>query len=224
MRTAVLTVTVLSVCYGYALVKSSNSCYLPLTEDLNNKKGLIMTMLIFLAFISLTLLWVISQYNRLIRLKTLLNEAFSGIDVQYKKRSDLISNLVAVVKQYGIHEKEILENVAKMRSVSLSSSTPDQKSQAESGVTTALKTLFAVVENYPNLKANENFLSLQEELSGIEEELALARRYYNGTARNYNMKIGVFPTNIFANYFNFTPASYFELTTEQDKQTPKISF
>lgn len=180
--------------------------------------------IVFFAVIFLMFLWIITQYNQLIRLKTLINEAFSGIDIQYKRRSDLIPNLVAVVKQYSIHEKEILENVTKMRSIALSSSNLDQKSNAETGITSALKSLFAVSENYPNLKANENFLTLQKELSGIEQELTLARRYYNGTARNYNIKIGVFPTNIFANYFNFAPTAYFELASDTDRQVPKINF
>lgn len=166
-----------------------------------------------------------AQYNGLVRLKALVNEAFSGIDVQYKKRSDLIPNLVATVKQYSIHEKELLENIAKMRSVALSSSADvNQKAQAEAGITSALKTLFAVSENYPDLKANENFLSLQKDLVTIENELSLARRYYNGTTRNYNTKICLFPTSIVAKYFNFEAFPYFEVASDLERHAPIVKF
>ena len=179
---------------------------------------------IILTLLFLTFLWIVSQYNHLIRLKSLVNEAFSGIDVQCKRRSDLIPNLVAIVKQYGIHEKEVLENVKKMRSVALAATDVDQRSKAEAGITGVLKTLFAVAENYPNLKANENFLLLQKDLVLIEEELNLARRYYNGAARNYNINIGVFPTNIIASLLHFAAVSYIEFASESERQAPKITF
>lgn len=183
-----------------------------------------MIMYIVLGVVAVLCLWAIAQYNGVVRLKALLNEAFSGIDVQCKRRSDLIPNLVAIVKQYSIHEKEVLENVTRMRSVALGSTDIDQRAKAEAGITGALKTLFAVSESYPDLKANQNFLQLQRDLVVIEEELNLARRYYNGTARNYNTKICVFPTNIIVSTFNFGAVPYFELTSETERQAPKITF
>jgi LemA protein len=172
----------------------------------------------------LLILWIIAKYNSIVRLQALNNEAFSGVDVQYKRRSDLVPNLVAVVKQYSIHEKEVLENVTRMRSLVNSSADLEHKAQAEAGLTGALKTLFAVAENYPELKANENFLALQKDLTTIENDLQLARRYYNGTARNYNTQIRVFPINIIASQFNFEPVAYFELASDQERQAPKVTF
>ena len=173
---------------------------------------------------ALLILWVIAKYNSMIRLQSLNHEALSGIDVQYKRRSDLVPNLVAVVKQYSIHEREVLENVTRMRSLVNSSTDLTHKAQAEAGLTGALKTLFAVAENYPELKANENFLALQKDLTTIENDLQLARRYYNGTARNYNAHIRVFPANIIASKFNFEPVAYFELSSDQERQAPKVTF
>ncbi len=179
--------------------------------------------LIFLGIIILAVLWAIITYNNFIRLKTLVDEGWSGIDVQLKRRYDLVPNLVAVVKQYSFHEKEVLENVTKMRSASMSATTVDQKAQAEKGLTGALKTLFAVAENYPDLKASENFLGLQQELSALETEIQLSRRYYNGAARNYNMAVRSFPANIVAGLFHFAGVSYFEIGADE-RQAPKVQF
>lgn len=172
----------------------------------------------------LFILWGMSAYNRLVRLKALTDEGWSGIDVQLKRRYDLIPNLVAVVKQYSIHEKDVLENVTKFRAASMTAHTIDEKIKAEKGLTGALKTLFAVAENYPNLKANENFLSLQQELSKLETEIQLARRYYNGAARNYNVSVASFPSNMIANMFRFDKARYFELGNESEREAPKVKF
>ena len=179
--------------------------------------------LVFAGVLILGILWAMITYNGFIRLKMLVDEGWSGIDVQLKRRYDLVPNLVAVVKQYAIHEKDVLENVTKMRSASMGATTINEKAQAEQGLASALKTLFAVAENYPNLKANENFLSLQQELSALETEIQLARRYYNGAARNYNTAILSFPANVVANMFRFSAVSYFEIGA-QERETPKVQF
>ncbi len=163
-------------------------------------------------------------YNNLVHLKALLQEAWSGIDVQLKRRNDLIPNLVETVRGYSIHEKEIFENVAKMRSASMHATGVEQKAAAEAGLTQALKSLFAVVENYPELKANQNFLRLQEDLGHIEDDLQLARRYYNGTARNYNIIVQRFPSNIIASITGFSLEPYFEVTAAHERETPQVKF
>ncbi len=180
--------------------------------------------LIVFGCIVLIALWAITSYNRLVQLKSLTQEGWSGIDVQLKRRYDLIPNLVAVVKQYSFHEKEVLENVTKMRAASMSATSVDDKAEAEKGLTGALKTLFAVAENYPDLKANENFLGLQQQLSTLETEIQLARRYYNGAARNYNISVRSFPSNIVAGMFNFASVHYFELDRAEERETPKVKF
>jgi len=137
------------------------------------------TLLIIISALAVIGIFIyITTYNKFIHLKALLTEAWSGIDIQLKRRYDLIPNLVAVVKQYGIHEKEIFERIATMRAASMNATGVDQKAHAEAGLTQTLKTLFAVSENYPDLKANTNFLNLQKELVDIENHLQLARRYY----------------------------------------------
>lgn len=160
-------------------------------------------------------LWFIVGYNRLVSLKALLDEAWSGIDVQLKRRYDLVPNLVATVKQYSLHEKGLLESIAQARAASMSAPTIEQKSQAEGELTRSLRTLFAVAENYPDLKANQNFLSLQSELSNLESDIQLARRYYNGAARNYNTAVQSFPTSIIAAFAHFPKADYFEVAAPE---------
>ena len=172
----------------------------------------------------LLVLWIIGSYNSLVQQRALTDEAFSGMDVQLKRRYDLIPNLVATVKQYAGHEKDIFENVTRLRAAALGAQTIDQKIEAEKGLTSALKTLFAVAENYPNLKANENFQHLQKELSALEHELQLSRRYYNGAARNYNIKIASFPSSIIASIFNFLRVPYFEVTSAQERENPGVKF
>jgi LemA protein len=180
--------------------------------------------LVFVTLILFCVVWVIGIYNGLIRLKNLVDEGWSGIDVQLKRRYDLIPNLVAVVKQYSIHEQSVLENITKYRSAAMSATTVVDKSEAEEGLTKALKTLFAVSENYPNLKANENFMALQKSLMDIENDIQLARRYYNGTVRNYmNAKMS-FPDNIIASIFGFVPAAYFELASSEQREAPRVNF
>ncbi len=184
-------------------------------------------MMVFLGIgilLVLFVFWSIAQYNSFVRLKALLNEAWSGIDVQLKRRYDLIPNLVAVVKGYGIHEKGVLEDVTRLRAASMNATGIQEKAAAEAGLTQTLKTLFAIAEQYPTLKANENFLELQKELSVLEQEVQLARRYFNGTARNYNSSILQFPASIIAGFFGFAQSPYFELTAADERDVPKVQF
>ncbi|HJZ24166.1 MAG TPA: LemA family protein [Candidatus Babeliales bacterium] len=183
-----------------------------------------MLLYILLATALIIFLWIFTTYNSFIKSKEHVNEGWSGIDVQLKRRSDLIPNLVAVVKQYATHEKDTLEKVTSMRASAMSAQSIEGRANAEAGLTQALKTLFAVAENYPDLKANQNFLSLQQDLGNIEQELQLARRYYNGTARNYNMLIQQFPSNIIASFSNFKVTPYFELASNEEREVPQIKF
>lgn len=180
--------------------------------------------LILLALVVVCIGWFISVYNKFVQLKALVDEAWSGIDVQLKRRYDLIPNLVAVVKQYSVHEKEVLEKITSMRAVSMGATTIEQKSAAENGLTGALKTLFAVAENYPDLKANQGFLQLQKDLSVLEDDVQLARRYYNGAARNYNIMIAAFPSSIVANMNGFKSFVYFQVDATAERQAPSVKF
>jgi LemA protein len=166
----------------------------------------------------------ITLYNSLIQLKVLVDEAWSGIDVQLKKRFDLIPNLVETVKGYAKHEQETFERVTQLRASMMGSQSPEELAKYEGEMRTALKSLFAVAEAYPELKANENFLSLQASLQSVEDNIESARRYYNGTVRNYNIKIGQFPNNLVANYLNFKAREFFEVENEQERQNVKVSF
>lgn len=177
----------------------------------------------FVGAVVIVAFWAIGAYNSFVRGKAMVSEAWSGVDVQLKRRYDLVPNLVAVVKQYSIHEKDVLEKVTHMRAVSMGAQSVDQKADAEKGLTSALKTLFAVSENYPDLKANQNFLDLQQQLFGLEGDIQLARRYYNGAARNYNISVQSFPSNLVARMFSFDAVSYFEITAEES-QNPQIKF
>ncbi len=170
------------------------------------------------------IIWIISTYNHFIHLSNMLKEAWSGIDVQLKRRFDLIPNLLETVKGYTKHEKDVFENVTKARAQSLQATNVQDKSIAEGQLTQALKTLFAVAENYPELKANENFLKLQQELSTIEGDLQLSRRYYNGTVRNYMIALTRLPSNIIAHIAHFEPAAYFEVETKEERSNPQINF
>ena len=177
-----------------------------------------------LAIVVFLVLWIVFAYNRLVRLNAYAKEGWSGIDVQLKRRYDLIPNLVSVVKQYSIHEKETLERVTEMRSFSMGTTQVDKKAEAEAGLTRALKSLFAVAESYPDLKANENFLALQKDLGAIEQDLQLARRYYNGAVRNYNVATETFPSNIVARMLGFSSRPYFQVASEQEREAPKVDF
>jgi LemA protein len=163
-------------------------------------------------------------YNKLVRLRAFVKEAWSGIDVQLKRRYDLIPNLVQTVKGYATHEKEVFENVTRMRNAAMGVAGVEGKAEAESGLSGALKTLFAVSENYPELKANTNFLELQKQLSSIENDLQLSRRYYNGAVRNYNVSTQVFPSSIISSIGGFKSESFFELSGDKERENPTIKF
>lgn len=167
--------------------------------------------------------FVIALYNGLVQLKILVEEGWSGIDVQLKKRYDLIPNLVNTVKGYAKHESELLEKVTKQRTASMEAKTPGDKIEAENQLTGTLKTLFAVAENYPDLKADASFLNLQTQLSAVEGDLEKARRYYNGTVREFNTKLQTFPNNIIAGFLNFKREPFFEAEAEA-KNNVKVEF
>jgi len=169
--------------------------------------------------------WVISIYNSLIRLRNREKEAESDIDVQTKRRYDLIPNLVETVKGYMTQERTVLENVTKARTQAMQTGgTALEKAGAENMLSGALKTLFAVSENYPNLKSNENFLELQRELSDTENKIQAARRFYNSVVQELNTKIESFPSNIVANIFRFKKENFFEVTSEAEKQPVSVRF
>lgn len=183
-----------------------------------------MVVAIVIGVLCLAAIVLVVGYNRLVHLQSLVKEAWSGIDVQLKRRYDLIPNLVETVKGYSIHEKGILEDLVRARAASMGAVDVASKQQAEASLTQSLKTIFALAEQYPNLKANENFLALQKELSTIEHDVQLSRRYYNGTVREYTIAITQFPSTITAKLFGFTPAAYFELTNEQEREAPRVRF
>jgi LemA protein len=179
---------------------------------------------IFLALVGLLVVWFIGIYNGLVRLRNLVKEGWSGIDVQLKRRADLIPNLVETVKEYMGHEREVMSKVTELRAQSMGAREVGEKSRLEGALSRSLANLFAVAEGYPDLKANQNFLDLQSQLSGIEEQIQLARRYYNGTVRNLNIKIESFPSNIVAGVFKFTQAEFFEIEDDADRAVPKVQF
>jgi len=168
--------------------------------------------------------WGIGVYNGLIRLRNTKDEGWSGIDVQLKRRHDLVGNLVNTVKGYMAHEKDVLEEIAKMRSLAQNATGAAQASQAEGQLSQALGRLFAVMENYPQLRANENVMQLQNTLTALEDEIQLARRYYNGTVREYNTRTEVFPASIIARQYGFQKADFFELNNVEEREVPQVSF
>ncbi len=182
-----------------------------------------MVNLIILAVVVVGIIFVIATYNAFIRLKNLCNNAWSDVDVQLKRRYNLIPNLVNTVKGYASHERKVLENVTKARAEATSAKTPAEQSKAENMLTGALRQLFAVAENYPELKANTNFLDLQKNLSEIEGDIQNARRYYNAVVRDNNIKVESFPSNIIANIFSFKKREFFELA-EGERAVPKVEF
>ncbi len=173
--------------------------------------------------VAVIVLFVILLYNSLIRLKNQVKNSFAQIDVQLKRRNDLIPNLVETVKGYMKHEKQVFENVTKARSALLKADSVKEKSKASSQLTNTLKSLFAVAENYPKLRANENFLQLQEEITGTENKIAYARQHYNDIVMLFNTKIQTFPNNMFANMLNFKQESLFE-ATQEEKKNVKVKF
>jgi LemA protein len=163
-------------------------------------------------------------YNALVSRRNQYKEAWSDIDVQLKRRHDLIPNLISTVKGYAAHEREAFDAVTKARSQAIGATTPQQHAQAENALSATLKSLFAVAENYPELKANTNFLELQRELSDTENKIQAARRFYNTVVRDYNTMIESVPTNIVAALFTFSPAEFFELDDETARILPQVNF
>ncbi len=182
-----------------------------------------LAILVILGFLAVTIVWVIAKYNRLVSLRNRIENAWSQIDVQLKRRYDLIPNLVETVKGYATHEKEVFEKVTEARSAMMSANGVKEQGEAQNQITGALKSLFAVAEAYPELKANQNFSLLQEELSGTESKIAYARQFYNDTVMSYNTLTQTFPTNILANSFNFPQREYFPMD-DAARENVKVQF
>jgi len=178
---------------------------------------------IILAVLIVLVLWVIFVYNRLITLRNRSKEAWSDIDVQLKRRYDLIPNLVETVKGYAAHEKELFEKVTEARSKAMGAQSMKDKAQAENVLSSTLKSLFAVAENYPQLRAAENFLELQKELSDTENKIQAARRFYNANVRDINIQIEKFPANVVASMFGFKQMEFFE-TEEAAREAVEVRF
>ncbi len=168
--------------------------------------------------------WLIATYNGLITLRNRVDEAWSDIDVQLKRRYDLIPNLVNTVKGYAAHEGQTLEKVIAARNAAMSATNPHAKAEAENALSGTLKSLFALSESYPDLKANQNFLSLQTELTDTENKILASRRFYNGNVRDFNTKLQVFPTNIIANALGFTKRDFFEVDSEEERKNVEVKF
>lgn len=178
--------------------------------------------IILIALAAALVVWAVVIYNLFIRDRNLIKEAWSGIDVQLKRRHNLVPNLVASVQGYSAHEKTLLEDITKKRSEAVKSESVKDKAPAESDLSGMLKNLFIVAESYPDLKASENFLNLQNRLTEIEDQLQYARRYYNGAVRNYNIRVESFPSNILAGILSFKQENFFEITLATERATPEV--
>jgi LemA protein len=181
--------------------------------------------LFFLLFVGLIVVvvgWVIVTYNALVSLRNQLKNAWSQIDVQLKRRYDLIPNLVEMVKDYMAYEQDVLTRVTQARAGAIAAQGPAEQARAENQLTAALRQLFAVVENYPDLKANENVMALQEELTSTENRIAFSRQFYNDTVMRYNTKLQTFPTNVVAGMLGFTPEQFFETGDEAEREPVKV--
>jgi LemA protein len=180
--------------------------------------------MIFLAAVGAIVVFVIVSYNRLVSLTQRSQSAWSDVDVQLKRRTDLVPNLVEAVKGYAAHERGTLDAVVKARGAAVAAQTPESRAQAEGQLSQALRGLFALAESYPDLKATANFQALQTSLGEIEEAIQNARRYFNAVVRDLNTAIQEFPSNLVAGFFQFRPHTYFELDRAEDRQVPKVSF
>ena len=179
---------------------------------------------IVIALVVIAILWLIGVFNSLVKMRNQTNEAWSDIDVQLKRRYDLIPNLIETVKGYAKHERELFEKVTQARTAAMSAQGAEAKGQTENMLTGALKSLFAVAEAYPDLKANQNFLKLQDELSDTENKIQAARRFYNGNVRDFNTKMEVFPNNLIASTMGFKKFDFFQLEEEAAKEPVKVQF
>jgi LemA protein len=179
---------------------------------------------IILIVIAVIVIFVILAYNGFVQKKVRVDNAWAQIDVQLKKRFDLVPNLVETVKGYAKHEREVFENVTRARAAMLGAGTLADKAKASDALSGALKSLFAVAENYPQLKANENFRLLQEQLDGIESKIAYARQFYNDSVMDYNTSLQVFPGNVFAGIFGFKQKEFFEVQEAAQREAVKVKF
>ena len=182
------------------------------------------SLMVLLAVVVVLVLWVIGIYNGLVQLRNQVKNAWAQIDVQLKRRHDLIPNLMETVKGYMVHERQTLENVTKARNLAAQASGVAQQAQAEGNLSRALGQFFVVVEAYPDLKANQNFLALQEELTSTENKIGFARQFYNDQAMQLNNKIQMFPSNIVAGMFNFKEADFFQIEAAAEREVPKVGF
>ena len=178
---------------------------------------------IILIVLAAIILWIIAVFNGLIRLNTRTDEAWSDIDVQLKRRHDLIPNLIETVKGYAAHEKQLFEKVTEARAQAINAQGIEAKGKAENMLSASLKSLFAVSENYPDLKASQNFLQLQDEISDTENKIQASRRFYNGQVRDFNTKIEVFPTNLIAGMLKFKAWDFFAID-EKEKENVHVKF
>lgn len=183
-----------------------------------------MGLIIVLVIIAIVVFYGIAVYNNLVRFRTLVEEAWSGINVQLKKRHDLIPNLMETVKGYATHERETFESVTLARNTAIQAQSVKSQEVAENQLSGALSRLLAISERYPELKANQNFMQLQEQLGIFETDIEKSRRYYNGAVRQKNIAIDTFPSNLVANMFNFSKSPFFELESEAEKAVPQIKF
>src|SRR3954464_12768113 len=181
-------------------------------------------LIIVLIVLGLVVLWAIFSYNRLAALREQVRSGWAQIDVQLKRRHDLIPNLVETVKGYAAHESGTLENVVKARNQAVSATTPEQAGQAENMLTQTLGRMFALAEQYPDLKANQNFLELQEELTATEDKVAYARQFYNDSVQNFNTRISTIPAKFFAGAMGYKAREYFETEAPEDREVPKVQF
>ncbi len=184
-------------------------------------------LIFLLVALFLFFIFIVALYNKLVRLRQRAKEAWADIDVQLKRRYDLIPNLIETVKGYASHEREVFQNVTEARSKAINaeqSGDPKRVGEAENVLSGALKSLFAVTENYPDLKASTNFLELQRELRDTEDKIQASRRFYNTNVRNLNIKTEAFPSNIIASTFGFKKMDFFEIAEAEERETPKVSF
>lgn len=183
-----------------------------------------MGLIVLLVIVALAVIILAGMYNSLVQLRVRTESAWSDIDVQLKRRHDLIPNLVETVKGYAAHEKGTFEDVAKFRSMAMQATTPADKAQAEAQLTGALKSLFAVAEAYPQLQASQEFTELQNSLNSIEDNIQNARRYYNAVVRDYNTRVQSFPANIIAGMFGFQARQFFEMESAADRENVAVKF
>ena len=186
-----------------------------------------MEIIVVLVIIGAIALFFIATYNRLVTLRQRVKEAWADIDVQLKRRHDLIPNLVETVKGYATHEASVFQKVTEARAAAVAAGatgTPEQRAQAENVLTGALRSVFAVAEAYPQLQASQNFRDLQENLTATEDKISFARRFYNGNVRDYNTSLQTLPTSLFAGMLGFKPEQYFELTDAAEREVPQVKF